>query len=121
MELLIRWRQRIPTKYPPSSVLLDAGNTRYREISSEISEPQYVFLHFLALFSFSECECNEHAQSCTYDPAYTRGVCDSCLHNTKGLHCQECIDGYYHNTSVPLSDLNTCIREFDVVKCDSSD
>ncbi|XP_064615951.1 laminin subunit gamma-1-like [Liolophura sinensis] len=55
-----------------------------------------------------KCECNEHAQSCTYDPVYMRGVCDNCFHHTKGFHCQECIDGYYHNTSLPLNDLNTC-------------
>ncbi|XP_059150956.1 laminin subunit alpha-3-like [Physella acuta] len=56
-----------------------------------------------------KCECNYHAIKCTYNASYGRGVCDSCLHNTNGYHCQLCAATFYPNMSLALSDLNRCI------------
>ncbi|BFZ05662.1 hypothetical protein BsWGS_08701 [Bradybaena similaris] len=55
------------------------------------------------------CECNDHALSCVYNATYGRGVCQACLHNTRGYHCQLCVDTYYPNVSLPLSDPHICI------------
>ncbi|GFR89290.1 laminin subunit beta 1, partial [Elysia marginata] len=62
-----------------------------------------------------KCECNEHADSCTYNATYGRGQCNACKHNTEGYHCEKCTSMFYPNTSVPLSDANRCIA------CDCED
>lgn len=56
-----------------------------------------------------KCECNEHAESCTYNATYGRGICDVCLHNTRGYHCELCVLEYYPNMSLPLSAKERCI------------
>ncbi|XP_041369322.1 laminin subunit alpha-3-like [Gigantopelta aegis] len=56
-----------------------------------------------------KCQCNDHADSCTYNATYGRGVCDSCTNNTTGYHCELCLETFYRNTSLPLSDPEICI------------
>ncbi|XP_013079381.2 laminin subunit alpha-5-like [Biomphalaria glabrata] len=56
-----------------------------------------------------KCECNDHAVSCTYNATYGRGVCDACLHNTRGYHCELCALTFYPNVSLPQNDVNRCI------------
>nr|KAI8748348.1 laminin subunit alpha-1-like [Biomphalaria glabrata] len=56
-----------------------------------------------------KCECNDHAVSCTYNATYGRGVCDACLHNTRGYHCELCALTFYPNVSLPQYDVNRCI------------
>ncbi|XP_012939269.1 laminin subunit alpha-3 [Aplysia californica] len=56
-----------------------------------------------------KCECNDHALSCTYDASYGRGVCDNCLHNTTGRHCELCQSGFYPNLTAPVSDVSRCL------------
>uniref|UniRef100_A0A3P8YRH4 Laminin, alpha 1 n=1 Tax=Esox lucius TaxID=8010 RepID=A0A3P8YRH4_ESOLU len=41
-----------------------------------------------------QCECNDHATECD-----TNGVCLDCTHNTTGPHCDQCLHGYYGDTS----------------------
>ncbi|CAL1547746.1 unnamed protein product, partial [Lymnaea stagnalis] len=57
-----------------------------------------------------KCECNDHAESCTYNATYGRGICDVCLHNTRGYHCELCVLKYYPNVSLPLNDIDRCIE-----------
>ncbi|KAH9495692.1 hypothetical protein Btru_016064 [Bulinus truncatus] len=57
-----------------------------------------------------KCECNDHALSCTYNATYGRGICDTCLHNTTGFHCQLCAPTYFPNVSVALNDINRCLE-----------
>ena len=37
------------------------------------------------------CKCNGHSQECDVNT----GICNNCLHNTTGDHCQQCVVGYY--------------------------
>uniref|UniRef100_A0A8C8K1V3 Laminin, alpha 1 n=1 Tax=Oncorhynchus tshawytscha TaxID=74940 RepID=A0A8C8K1V3_ONCTS len=41
-----------------------------------------------------QCECNDHATECDIN-----GVCLDCTHNTTGPHCNQCLPGYYGDTS----------------------
>ncbi|KAI1305823.1 Laminin subunit beta-1 [Halotydeus destructor] len=58
-----------------------------------------------------KCECYGHATSCKYDAGVfaaskgiSGGVCTACMHNTGGIHCEECQDGYYRESFRPLTD-----------------
>ncbi|EDW76145.1 uncharacterized protein Dwil_GK14820 [Drosophila willistoni] len=58
-----------------------------------------------------KCECNDHAVSCHFDEAVftasghvSGGVCDNCMHNTQGQHCEECMPFFYRD---PVEDLRS--------------
>ena len=54
------------------------------------------------------CQCNNHSDSCMYDPASETGVCIGCADNTRGAECESCVDFYFHQPGVSLNDPNTC-------------
>lgn len=63
-----------------------------------------------------KCSCNEHTDTCHFDDRIfsasgntTGGVCDNCLHNTEGTHCEYCQASFYHDPSKPITDLDTCL------------
>ena len=60
-------------------------------------------------FAFPECQCNGHASSCQFDPDIGFGRCLDCQHNTTGALCDQCLDGFYRNVSLPIADANACI------------
>uniref|UniRef100_A0A665TLL1 Laminin, alpha 1 n=1 Tax=Echeneis naucrates TaxID=173247 RepID=A0A665TLL1_ECHNA len=41
-----------------------------------------------------QCECNDHASDCDIS-----GVCLDCNHNTTGPHCNQCLPGFYGNST----------------------
>ncbi|KAG9479046.1 hypothetical protein GDO78_012615 [Eleutherodactylus coqui] len=50
------------------------------------------------------CECNGHATECDI-----HGICYGCLHNTTGLHCNQCLPGFYGDpTDGKPSDCQPC-------------
>ncbi|XP_037816684.1 laminin subunit beta-1 [Lucilia sericata] len=58
-----------------------------------------------------KCECNDHAVSCHFDETVfeqsgrvSGGVCDNCMHNTQGQHCEECMPFFYRD---PLEDIRS--------------
>uniref|UniRef100_A0A8C7W261 Laminin, gamma 1 n=1 Tax=Oncorhynchus mykiss TaxID=8022 RepID=A0A8C7W261_ONCMY len=54
--------------------------------------------------SCDSCSCNGHSDTCNPDT----GMCD-CLHNTAGLSCERCKDGYYGDSTVgSSSDCKPC-------------
>lgn len=71
-----------------------------------------------------ECQCNNHADQCRYDPVVAAnrlsinkegvhqggGVCIACRHNTKGINCEQCLDGYYRPRGVPVDARGACIQ-----------
>ena len=68
--------------------------------------------------SFAECNCNGHSRTCHFDPAvyeYTGrvsgGVCDNCLHNTRGRQCDECLPRFYRDPRLPINHPEVCKGE----------
>ena len=78
---------------------------------------------FLFFFSFIiACNCFGHTDECIYNEEVDEqnlaidifgeyeggGVCQNCQHNTKGINCNECIDGYYRPYGKLLNDTDVC-------------
>ncbi|XP_030383466.1 laminin subunit beta-1 [Scaptodrosophila lebanonensis] len=62
-----------------------------------------------------KCECNDHAVRCHFDEAVfessgrvSGGVCDSCMHNTQGQHCEECLPYFYRDPAADIRSPHVC-------------
>ncbi|PFX13764.1 Laminin subunit gamma-1 [Stylophora pistillata] len=55
------------------------------------------------------CECNRHADSCSYNETKRYGVCNDCKHNTTGDKCELCMETFYRNPAVSQNASNTCL------------
>ncbi|KAM9077023.1 LOW QUALITY PROTEIN: laminin subunit beta-4 [Megaptera novaeangliae] len=61
------------------------------------------------------CRCNGHSDRCHFDKTVylasgtQGGVCDGCLHNTEGQHCDRCRPLFYSDPLKAISDPYACI------------
>ncbi|XP_037643626.1 laminin subunit alpha-3-like isoform X2 [Sebastes umbrosus] len=69
------------------------------------------------------CQCFSHAFDCYYDPEVEKrgasldtfrrydggGVCINCQHNTDGVNCERCLEGFYRPYGVPPESPTGCI------------
>lgn len=63
------------------------------------------------------CECNNHAERCHFDEALyeasgrrSGGVCEGCMHHTRGPKCDQCDPGYQPNPHSQMDRPDACIR-----------
>ena len=70
------------------------------------------------IWTFSECNCNNHATKCHFDPAryvatgeVSGGVCDDCMHNTMGINCEECKPFFFQDPQRDIRDAKICQRK----------
>ena len=54
------------------------------------------------------CTCNNHANSCVYDPVTDTGICVDCMDNTEGPQCESCTQFYYRPSGVPRDSPEAC-------------
>eukprot|EP00094_Tigriopus_californicus_P009037 TCALIF_08711-PA protein Name:"Similar to LanB1 Laminin subunit beta-1 (Drosophila melanogaster)" AED:0.08 eAED:0.08 QI:0/0.86/0.81/1/0.86/0.87/16/623/1807 len=62
-----------------------------------------------------KCNCNDHASSCYFNQYVyaatgnvSGGVCNNCSHNTDGIHCEYCKEGFFQVPELELNDPNIC-------------
>ena len=55
------------------------------------------------------CQCNDHADSCRYNPISGTGICNDCQDNTTGAECELCEPFFYNPPGVPLNDQGSCL------------
>nr|XP_053638426.1 laminin subunit alpha-1-like [Cherax quadricarinatus] len=69
-----------------------------------------------------KCQCYGHADLCTYDAEVSRkrlslntrneyeggGVCQGCQHDTQGINCEQCKQGFYRPQGVSPDALRPC-------------
>jgi hypothetical protein len=83
---------------------------------------QFVLACCKHFFAISECDCNDHATTCYFNPSVyaatgsvSGGVCDNCTHNTEGRQCEFCKVGFYQDPALPLNHPEICKREFFII------
>nr|VZH99079.1 unnamed protein product [Spirometra erinaceieuropaei] len=61
------------------------------------------------------CECNGHSNQCYFNPLLylqsnnvSGGQCHACQHNTEGVHCEFCADGFYRYPGYGIDHPQTC-------------
>ena len=61
------------------------------------------------------CECNGHADTCHFSEERWQetgetsgGVCDNCRHNTMGINCEQCSDGYFQDPNYDINHPSAC-------------
>lgn len=73
-------------------------------------------------FVCEKCNCNGHSEECYYDEEVEAqnksvniygvnvggGVCQNCQHNTAGINCDQCKDGYFRPIGMPLDAIDVC-------------
>uniref|UniRef100_UPI00358E62DF netrin-G1-like n=1 Tax=Myxine glutinosa TaxID=7769 RepID=UPI00358E62DF len=115
------WRSGSYLPYPVGTanpcVAEDPGSAA-KVVSSSFPKPKQVATPLLPkLDAFLEqahdvstvCHCHGHSSRCSIIEPMNTVTCVSCKHNTWGLHCEFCRQGFFHNLSLPLHHQNVCV------------
>ena len=64
------------------------------------------------------CECHGHSSRCAFNETVYKqngglsgGVCLDCAHNTAGIHCEQCSNGFFRNSARSIEDPSVCERK----------
>ncbi|OQV20739.1 Netrin unc-6 [Hypsibius exemplaris] len=63
------------------------------------------------------CNCNQHSRRCQFSMELYKlsgrksgGVCMNCRHNTAGRHCHYCKEGFYRDSTKPVTHRKACLE-----------
>lgn len=105
-----------------TSSMIYRGNRRWENRRTHVKVNE-IFLNFISqrskhIFLSTECNCNDHADSCHFDQAVyeysgrvSGGVCDNCKHNTQGQHCESCMPFFYKDPREDIRSPYACLRK----------